>query len=168
MSATPLFVHTADSPLGALRLYANEAALLAIYMTDHAGAPSPDARDGAAHRVLREAARQLGEYFAGTRTGFDLPLDPRGTDFQRRVWDSLRAIPFGETSSYSGLAAAIGRPKAVRAVGAANARNPLSIVVPCHRVIGADGSLTGYAGGTDRKAWLLRHERIAQGAAVRR
>lgn len=107
------------------------------------------------------AAAQLGEYFAGRRTAFDLPLAPRGTAFQQRVWAELARIPFGETVSYRALAARVGNPAAVRAVGRANATNPLPVVVPCHRVIGADGSLTGYAGGVPAKEWLLALERRA-------
>ena len=101
---------------------------------------------------------QLEEYFAGARTGFDLELRPDGSPFQQRVWAQLREIPFGSTISYSELARQVGDPSAVRAVGGANARNPLPIVVPCHRVIGADGSLTGFGGGLERKRWLLAHE----------
>ena len=102
---------------------------------------------------------QLGEYFAGERTRFDLALAPAGTRFQRAVWAALRTIPYGETRTYTEQAVAVGRPSAVRAVGAANGRNPIAIVVPCHRVVGADGSLTGFGGGIDRKRWLLAHER---------
>lgn len=101
---------------------------------------------------------QLAEYFDGERTAFDLPLAPTGTAFQLAAWTALRAIPYGETRSYTAQARAIGHPTAVRAVGAANGRNPLGIVVPCHRVVGADGSLTGFGGGVDRKHWLLAHE----------
>jgi methylated-DNA-[protein]-cysteine S-methyltransferase len=104
------------------------------------------------------ATAQLREYFAGERREFSLPLAPRGTEFQRRVWLALREIPHGRTRSYGEIAETIGRPTASRAVGAANGRNPISIVVPCHRVIGASGDLTGYAGGMDRKRWLLNHE----------
>ncbi len=100
-------------------------------------------------------AEQLREYFAGERERFDVPLAARGTEFQRRVWEALRAIPYGETASYGQIARAVGRPAASRAVGAANGRNPISIVVPCHRVVGAGGALTGYGGGLDRKARLL-------------
>jgi methylated-DNA-[protein]-cysteine S-methyltransferase len=106
------------------------------------------------------AKRQLREYFAGHRKVFDLPLAPRGTPFQQEVWRALRKIPFGRTSSYSAIAERIGRPKAVRAVGAANGKNPIVIVVPCHRVIGRDGSLTGYAGGVERKQRLLALEGV--------
>lgn len=112
------------------------------------------------------AARQLADYFAGRRTTFDLPLAPRGTAFQQRVWDELARIPFGQTTSYRALAERIGSPAAVRAVGRANATNPLPIVVPCHRVIGADGSLTGYAGGIPAKEWLLALEKHAAPVAV--
>ncbi|MCA8974064.1 MAG: methylated-DNA--[protein]-cysteine S-methyltransferase [Planctomycetes bacterium] len=109
------------------------------------------------------ARRQLAEYFAGRRREFELPLAPRGTPFQLEVWAALRTIPFGSTCSYADIAARIGRPNAVRAVGAANGRNPIAIIVPCHRVIGRDGSLTGYAGGLDRKRRLLQHERTVPG-----
>jgi len=105
-----------------------------------------------------ETERQLAEYFAGKRTQFDLPLDPRGTAFQKAVWRSLRQIPFGETRSYGEIASTIGAPRANRAVGAANGKNPLSIVVPCHRVIGANGALTGFGGGLETKAQLLALE----------
>jgi len=114
--------------------------------------------------ILRAAADQLGEYFAGVRTTFDLPLDPRGTPFQHAVWGVLRVIPFGKTISYGEQARRLGDPRKARAVGAANGRNPIPIIVPCHRVIGADGSLTGFAAGTDAKAWLLGHESRSSGA----
>jgi methylated-DNA-[protein]-cysteine S-methyltransferase len=107
---------------------------------------------------LLEASRQLQAYFAGERREFDLPLAPYGSDFQRRVWSALLEIPYGETISYLELARRLGDPRAVRAVGSANGRNPISIIIPCHRVIGADGSLVGYGGGLERKRWLLRHE----------
>ena len=106
------------------------------------------------------ARRQLAEYFAGLRRDFDLTLSPSGTVFQREVWAALEAIPFGATCCYSDIAERIGRPRAVRAVGAANGKNPIAIVVPCHRMIGRDGSLTGYGGGLDRKRWLLEHEGV--------
>jgi methylated-DNA-[protein]-cysteine S-methyltransferase len=111
-----------------------------------------------------DAAReQLDAYFAGELEGFDLPLEPHGTPFQLRVWDELTRIPYGETISYLGLALRLGDRKLVRAVGTANGRNPLSIIVPCHRVIGADGTLVGYGGGLERKRWLLEHEAVASG-----
>ena len=122
---------------------------------------------GEASRVLEAARTQLEEYFAGVRTGFDLPLLPDGSAFQQQVWARLRQIPYGATISYSELARRVGDPSAVRAVGGANARNPIPIVVPCHRVIGADGSLTGFGGGIERKRWLLAHEGALPGAGVR-
>lgn len=118
---------------------------------------TPRPTDG--HPVLTQAAEQLAQYFAGDRQEFTVPLDPSGTEFQQSVWTALAAIPYGTTCSYRELARRLGRPTATRAVGAANGRNPLSIFLPCHRVVGADGSLTGFAGGLDTKAWLLRHER---------
>jgi methylated-DNA-[protein]-cysteine S-methyltransferase len=116
--------------------------------------------------LLDRAARQLDEYFTRRRASFDLPLAPRGTALQREVWAALAEIPIGETRTYADLARRVGRPSAARAVGAANGKNPLSIVIPCHRVIGASGALTGYAGGLDAKRWLLEHERGALPARV--
>ncbi|TAL08984.1 MAG: methylated-DNA--[protein]-cysteine S-methyltransferase [Porticoccaceae bacterium] len=108
--------------------------------------------------LIREAVRQLRAYFAGRLTRFELPLNPAGTAFQKSVWQALLAVPHGATASYGEIAAAVGNPRASRAVGLANGRNPIAIVVPCHRIIGRDGSLTGYGGGLDRKRWLLAHE----------
>tara|TARA_R110001592_G_scaffold295594_2_gene565675 strand:+ start:23505 stop:23996 length:492 start_codon:yes stop_codon:yes gene_type:complete len=145
-----------DTPIGRLRLLSTGSHLAAIeFAHQHS-----DAGDDSCitDPVLKSSARQLQEYFAGQRTSFDLPLAPRGTDFQRLVWSALSAIPWGAVRSYADIARAIGRPKAVRAVGAANGRNPLPIVVPCHRVIGSDGSLTGFAGGLDMKRKLLQLE----------
>jgi methylated-DNA-[protein]-cysteine S-methyltransferase len=117
--------------------------------------------------AFTEACGQLDEYFAGERTEFDLPLNPAGTPFQRRVWDALKTIPYGEIRSYGEIAEQIGRPGAARAVGLANGRNPISIVVPCHRVIGASGALTGYGGGLERKQYLLDLEtRVSTGQAT--
>jgi methylated-DNA-[protein]-cysteine S-methyltransferase len=148
-----------DTPLGRLSIEVEDGALVAIRLPPRPGdAPLPPARDAGSDPVHAAAVRQLVEYFAGERTTFDLPLRPRGTPFQQAVWTTLLAIPAGETRSYVDIARAIGRPSAVRAVGAANGRNPLAIVVPCHRVIGASGALTGYAGGLDAKRWLLAHE----------
>jgi methylated-DNA-[protein]-cysteine S-methyltransferase len=113
---------------------------------------------GPAGELLEHARRQLAEYFARSRSTFDLPLDAVGSVFQRRVWDALRAIPYGTTVSYSELARRLGDSRATRAVGAANGRNPIPIIVPCHRVVGARGDLTGFGGGLDRKRWLLEHE----------
>lgn len=154
-----------DSPIGALTLVARGEVLSCLWMTDHQHLPDPEQFGrpvGVRHRgdILARAADQLGEYFAGERTEFELELDSaEGTAFQRRVWAALREIPYGETISYGELARRIGRPTAVRAVGRANGRNPISIVVPCHRVIGAGGKLTGYGGGLERKQMLLALER---------
>jgi methylated-DNA-[protein]-cysteine S-methyltransferase len=150
-----------DSPIGPLTLVRGDEGLTGLYMPDHK--PAPDEarfgdRDDAA---FADAVQQLGEYWAGERTGFDLPLAAVGTPFQQRVWAALRAIPYGETRTYGWIAEHLGQPTAVRAVGLANGRNPLSIVVPCHRVVGASGALTGYAGGVERKRFLLDHERGA-------
>lgn len=144
------------SPLGLLTLVSDGAALIGARLATQRG-PREAARAGE-DAVLARAREQLAEYFAGSRTAFDLPLAPRGTPFEREVWRALTAIPFGETTCYSTLAARLGRPGAARAVGAANGKNPIAIVIPCHRVVGARGALVGYAGGLDAKAWLLGHE----------
>jgi methylated-DNA-[protein]-cysteine S-methyltransferase len=147
------------SPLGDLLATRDDEGISGLYLPSgrHPVTPDPDwERDDAAFEDLRT---QLGEYFAGTRQEFDVPLHARGTAFQQRVWQALRDIPYGETASYGETAAAIGAPTASRAVGLANGQNPISIVVPCHRVIGANGSLTGYGGGLEAKQWLLAHER---------
>lgn len=155
------FTLSLESPLGLLTLAAAGDALVAV---DFGGRPLGAAPD---HPILARARSQLLEYFAGRRTAFDVPLDPRGTAFQRAVWKELLAIPPGETVSYGALAARLGRPGAARAVGAASARNPIAVIVPCHRVVGAGGALTGYAGGVERKRWLLAHERaMARGRAA--
>lgn len=148
-----------ESPVGALRLLSDGEALVGVTMEDRAGGPRLDSADGRGDPLLEKARRELAEWFAGERTTFSLPLRPRGTPFQLEVWRALCEIPFGETRTYGEIAARLGRPSASRAVGAANGRNPIGIVVPCHRVIGADGTLTGYAGGMERKRWLLEHER---------
>ena len=145
---------TIDSPIGPLLITAEDGALTRLYMAPFDIDPGWQ-REPAA---LEEPARQLAEYFAGERRDFDLPLEPAGTPFQLRVWKMLRDIPYAETINYGQLANRIGNPNASRAVGLANGRNPISIVVPCHRVIGARGALTGYAGGLDRKRALLVHE----------
>ena len=120
-----------------------------------------DDGSGPAGAVLARTREQLNEYFARTRTTFDLPLAPAGSAFERRVWDALRAIPYGSTVSYGELARRLGDPRATRAVGAANGKNAIPIIVPCHRVVGARGELTGFGGGLDRKRWLLEHEGAA-------
>ena len=151
------YVTHLDSPIGCLSLYSDGDALTGLYMEKRE--PEGDALAGEHVPVLKSAARQLKEYFAGDRRDFDLPVALHGTAFQRKVWEQLREIPCGETLSYGQLAKRIRQPSASRAVGLANGRNPVSIVIPCHRVIGADGSLTGYGGGIERKQWLLEHER---------
>jgi methylated-DNA-[protein]-cysteine S-methyltransferase len=151
-----LFRKTMVSPVGALRLIADDEGLVGLYLPNQTNAP--EAREVDAHPVLDRAARELEEYFAGARRSFSIPLRARGTDFQRAVWSELMRIPFGERTSYARIARALGKPSAVRAVGAANGKNPISIVVPCHRVVASNGALTGYAGGLEAKAWLLAHE----------
>ena len=149
------------TPIGRLSLAAGPAGLAAVLW--ESDAPNrvrlPALVDAPEDSVLLSAERQLGEYFRGERRLFDLPLAPRGTDFQQRVWQALREIPYGETRSYGQIAERIGQPTAVRAVGAANGRNPLSIIAPCHRVIGANGDLTGFAGGIETKRFLLALEK---------
>jgi methylated-DNA-[protein]-cysteine S-methyltransferase len=155
---------TIDSLIGRLMLQTDGVSLTGLYM-DVPGRPLPgmnDRQEDANAGPLPEAVRQLEEYFAGNRRVFDLPLHLDGTEFQLRVWRALTEIPYGETRSYGELAQYIGNPNASRAVGLANGRNPISILVPCHRVIGADGSLTGYGGGLPRKQWLLAHEGLHQ------
>ncbi|GEK79359.1 methylated-DNA--[protein]-cysteine S-methyltransferase [Agrococcus baldri] len=147
-----------ESPIGPLTLVRTAAGLSGVYMPGHRPAPDEAAFGERDDDAFTDAVAQLGEYWAGARTAFDLPLDPAGTEFQQRVWQALRSIPHGETRSYGWIAAHIGQPTAVRAVGLANSRNPLSIVVPCHRVVGSTGALTGYAGGVERKRYLLEHE----------
>jgi methylated-DNA-[protein]-cysteine S-methyltransferase len=151
---------TIRSPVGALKLIASSDGLAAIlWENDRPGRVRLDVvAEDANHPVLVETERQLAEYFAGRRKIFDLALDPAGTEFQTKVWRALLTIPFGETRSYAQIARQIGHPTAVRAVGAANGRNPISIVTPCHRVIGSSGALTGFAGGLATKEHLLRME----------
>lgn len=149
-----------DSPVGRLTLVASAAGLAAILWEndDPKRVRVGDLVEDSENPVLVETERQLRAYFAGGRTRFELPLDFHGSDFQKDVWNALLAIPFGETRSYAEIARGIGRPKACRAVGAANGRNPISIVAPCHRVIGSNGALTGFAGGLAAKDYLLRFE----------
>ncbi|EKT4520988.1 methylated-DNA--[protein]-cysteine S-methyltransferase [Pseudomonas putida] len=149
-----------QSPVGTLTLVARGDCLAAVLWEQEREnrVRLGELRRSDTHPTLTETARQLGEYFAGQRQRFELPLDFHGTDFQRQVWAALLTIPFGETRSYSEIARQIGKPSAVRAVGAANGRNPISIIAPCHRVIGASGSLTGFAGGLQAKQYLLALE----------
>ncbi len=167
-NTTPLAAARIDSPVGELTIVASDDGLVAILWDgdelQRCGLRADDLTNGddmisaESHELIGRAREQLREYFAGERTEFDLPLDARGTEFQRAAWAALRTIPFGATATYGGQARAMGDVNKARAVGAANGKNPLSIVVPCHRVVGADGSLTGFAGGVDTKAWLLDHE----------
>jgi methylated-DNA-[protein]-cysteine S-methyltransferase len=150
------YFHTFDSPVGELLLTADGQALTGLYMELRRGRLAPGERR--ALPVFAAAEAQLRAYFAGELVEFDLPLAPRGSSFQLEVWEALRGIPYGETISYGELAQRVRRPGAARAVGAANGRNPIGIVVPCHRVIGSDGTLTGYAGGIERKRRLLELE----------
>jgi methylated-DNA-[protein]-cysteine S-methyltransferase len=156
-----------DSPLGGLTAVAEDGALTALYFEGHLRMPDPAAFGPRTDEGFGEARRQLDTYFAGGRTRFTLPLAPRGNAFQHRVWELLREIPYGETRSYGALARELGDPALAQAVGLANGRNPLSIIVPCHRVVGADGSLTGYAGGLERKRFLLGLEEPAAAGAGR-
>lgn len=161
MTTTGVHVTTIDSPVGPLALTGRGTggafALTGLrFGPGEAGDPAP----------LAAAIDQLGDFFAGQRTAFDVALDPAGTEFQCRVWRALRAIPYGETRSYAQIATGIGAPTATRAVGAANGRNPIVIIVPCHRVVGADGSLTGFGGGLPAKRWLLDHELRTAGTAL--
>lgn len=148
------YYHTIHTPLGYLTLYATDKALTAI-LYEHQKPQVEVATHSPQHLLLIECEQQLQQYFAGDRQQFDLPLAPQGTDFQQRVWQALGTIPYGVSWSYQQLAITIGNPKACQAVGMANSKNPLSIVTPCHRVIGKNGKLTGYAGGLDKKQTLL-------------
>jgi len=148
------------SPIGNLRITGTEEGISAVLFCDRAGVSDPNLP-----LTLQNCVQQLEEYFQGTRHTFDLPLLPQGTTFQKQVWKELQTIGYGKTCSYLHIARAVSGEKAIRAVGAANGRNPICIVVPCHRVIGSDGSLTGYAGGLWRKAWLLRHEGVLKESA---
>src|ERR1700722_16847760 len=147
-----------DSPIGELTLTAVGGVLTGVHKNEQRPLPKIPADSQRDDAGLAHVVAQLEAYFAGELTDFELPTKLQGTEFQRRVWGSPCEIPYGETISYGELARWVGNPKASRAVGLANGRNPVAIVVPCHRVIGADGSLTGYGGGLDRKVWLLEHE----------
>jgi methylated-DNA-[protein]-cysteine S-methyltransferase len=148
-----IFTGVYRSPIGDVVVGATERGVSELNFSD-----APVMGGSKSNAILDACLSQLREYFEGARTEFSVPLDLTGTEFQMSVWRALLMIPYGKTSSYGGIAAAIGRPKAVRAVGGANHHNPVSIIVPCHRVIGSDGGLTGYGGGLHRKRWLLDHE----------
>jgi len=156
-----------ESPIGPIRLTGGADALTGVFMLKHKYGPAgfPDEERGES-ALLAKAARQLAAYFAGELRDFDLPLAPEGSDFQQQVWDELRRIPFGETTSYMTIAKRLGDARHVRAVGSANGRNPISIIIPCHRVVGSDGSLVGYGGGLERKRWLLDHETRVTGVIL--
>ena len=160
---------TIKSPIGPITVRVSGGSIVRLDMDKGRHVPDlpPERADGITdltdRRVLNDAMDQLTEWFAGTRTMFDLPLDLGGTKFQQSVWKQLCLIPYGETISYGELARRLGKPTAYRAVGLANGRNPVSIIVPCHRVIATDGTLGGYGGGLDRKTWLLEHERAVAG-----
>lgn len=157
------------SPVGKLTLVASDHGLVAVlWQNDHPGRVRlHDMQEDPEHPIILRSTQQLNEYFSGKRTTFNLPLDIRGTQFQREVWSALLEIPFGETRTYLQLASKLGKPFAARAVGAANARNPISIVIPCHRVIGSSGNLTGFAGGLETKAHLLSLEKVLGRSAQR-
>lgn len=172
--ADPLCSAMIDSPVGSLRVVASSVGVRAVLWSGDDATRVPDrarvdlgatASPGMC-RTIDEAALQLAEYFDGTRIDFDVPIDAIGSEFQQAAWLALRQIPFGETISYREQAARMGDQSKARAVGAANGRNPISIIVPCHRVIGSDGSLTGYAGGVDSKRYLLDHERRVSGQSI--
>jgi len=156
---TTLLYRTVDSPVGPLTIAGTGSTLMHLRMADQTHEPDRTDWQPAGPDAFAEAVEQLAAYFAGGRTGFDLKLELVGTDFQRRVWAALRTIPYGETRSYRQIAEQIGSPGASRAVGLANGRNPIAIIVPCHRVIGASGCMTGYGGGLNRKRALLALER---------
>jgi len=142
-----------NSPVGLLKIEGDILGLSAVIYSDEQAPDTPVIPE-----FLEDAVYQLKEYFEGNRTTFDLKLNPEGTDFQKRVWTELQSITFGKTASYLDMAKQLGDPKVIRAAASANGKNPISIIIPCHRVIGSDGSLTGYAGGLHRKKWLLEHE----------
>jgi len=142
------------TPLGPVRITSSGTAITSVLFLDEENEPTETPNDP----LLLECTRQLEAYFSGSLTQFDLPLAPQGTEFQQRVWAELQKVPFGRTATYGDLAHRLGDPNLTRAVGTANGSNPIAIIIPCHRIIGADGSLTGYSGGLWRKQWLLRHE----------
>ncbi len=155
----PIVYGFTATPIGKVLLVGAGSALTGLYMADHAHTPPAAESWAPDHGELDYVRRQLDDYFSGARCEFDVTTRPPGTPFQRAVWSMLEAIPYGTTVTYGEIAGRLGRPSAYRAVGAANGQNPISIVIPCHRVIGAGGGLTGYGWGLERKAWLLRHER---------
>lgn len=162
---TTIYYSYIDSPLGRMFVQGDGEFVTGLFMPHHKGWRGPDASWQQSDAPFVAVREQLAEYFAGERQQFDLPFKFTGTPFQQQVWQELLRIPFGTTITYAQLAQRVGKPTASRAVGHANSRNPISIIVPCHRVIGADGKLTGYAGGVDKKKWLLGWERNARPSA---
>lgn len=146
-----IYVEKLNTPIGTLEISASDKGVCSVYFVAQAKSTNPNS-------ITEATKMQLSEYFDSQRKHFELPLDTAGTEFQKSVWQALLNIEFGKTCAYQDIAQTLGNPKAVRAVGSANGKNPVSIIVPCHRVIGANGDLSGYAGGVDRKAWLLKHE----------
>lgn len=163
LQTEPVYYTELDSPIGTLLITGNGAAITGLHMEQQATRPAIGDNWHRDDQCFRDAREQLTAYFDGSLQQFDLPLAGVGTGFQQTVWAALREIPYGETQTYGQLARRIGNQKASRAVGLANGRNPIGIIVPCHRVIGANGSLTGYAGGIERKQWLLAHEQAHMG-----
>jgi methylated-DNA-[protein]-cysteine S-methyltransferase len=163
---TTTFFTNIESPLGPLFVQGDGQFVTGLFMREQSGWLGPEASWQNSDAALVAAAEQLAEYFAGERQAFDVPLRLVGTAFQQRVWRELVKIPFGTTIAYAELARRVGRPTASRAVGHANGRNPISIIIPCHRVVGADGTLTGYAGGLEKKQWLLDFERQTKGSSA--
>lgn len=141
------------SPIGVLQIIGNAEGILAVHFTEDSVSPTTEIPD-----CLKDCVQQLNDYFSGKRNSFSVTLQPQGTDFQQQVWQSIQKIPFGHTRSYKEQSHALENPKAIRAIANANAKNPILILIPCHRIIGSDGELTGYAGGLSRKEWLLNHE----------
>jgi len=147
------YIDSIQTPIGILEVTASVDAIVSVYFVDKA-------QTVCANDITQQAISQLREYFNGERLSFSLPLSAKGSDFQQQVWQALTTIEYGHTCSYADIASQINNPKGVRAVGLANSKNPMTVIVPCHRVIGKNGNLTGYAGGVDRKAWLLKHEGV--------
>ena len=154
LNKTLLYASAINTPVGNLNIYASQRAIVKVVFEEH-DKQKPYINENA---ITQEASKQLLEYIAQTRQQFDLPLDPAGTQFQQSVWQQLLNVGYGKTASYLDVASALNKPKACRAVGAANGKNPIAIIIPCHRIIGANGSLTGYAGGLSRKTFLLSLE----------
>ncbi|MCB0212904.1 MAG: methylated-DNA--[protein]-cysteine S-methyltransferase [Anaerolineae bacterium] len=159
MATTTEFKAYYSSDIGLIEITSSPEAIQSLYFIEAGAVPEPISQ-ATEPKILNACLTQLDEYFRGRRDSFELPLEPEGTPFQKAVWQQLLRIPFGQTASYLDIARMVGNAKAVRAVGAANGQNPISVIIPCHRVIGSNGKLTGYGGGLWRKAWLLQHEGV--------